>query len=188
MRRGRVIFVVAIAVLALAAMSASGASAKASERLLLATGEGVVPMGGTVVAEQSYSLGDCAQRQYGPLIANGYPKDEAALGQALGNECESRYSISGGIQTIQLDVGGTAMYKGKVTITGPGPCVYELSKLDGAFQLFSAVRVAGQGTAKLVKQISIGSCKKTQATSFESEISDGENGDTIFSAIPAQVA
>jgi hypothetical protein len=71
----------------------------------------------------------------GTLTTNSRAKDRLALGTSEEGTCEAGSSASGTAQHVELTSNGKVTFKfaPKLTLTEPGPCVYEATKLTGTF-------------------------------------------------------
>ncbi len=159
-----------LAVLGLGAITAGGASAN----MLVLKTEGIAAKKGSLAREADFVFpGKCVQMaEEGKLVANSQSTDKLTFKPAVVSECGvPGYSISGGVRTVLLGASGKAVFDTSptVTLSEPGPCVYEYKKFKGFLEPPFSV-TEGEVTGILNKKASNILCAKTQATPFEAYV------------------
>jgi hypothetical protein len=161
------------AALSLAAVTTSGAYANQGINLragLELTERGTpVPAGGAVYNENFVLDGECHEESVGKLLNNGAPIDVIALGALTWDKCEQG-SLSGAIKYMALSDTGTALIytDPTLTLTTPGPCVYEFSLLQGQFPVGegTGAYITGEATGYRNPRANGASCARTIHTEF----------------------
>jgi hypothetical protein len=169
-----------------ALMAASGSGASAATRLVLTENGSRVSPGADaldyhIIFDGGY--GGCLQASRGEVVSNDRPTDKLAFGAPEESEClEEGYSISGAVKRVLLHSSGAATldYSPKLTITEPGPCVYQFARLSGEFPATIEVEIEGTGTGKLKKRLSGPGCSSTRSIEFRG-VESGVDND-IFGA------
>lgn len=153
----------------LVALAVSGASASAATRLVL-TENGVVVSPGEYALDYHLTFdGGCQQASKGEVLTNARPKDKLVFGAPEESEClEEGYGVSGALKQVVLTSAGAATlsFKPKLSITEPGPCVYEFARLTGVFPATIEVDIEGDGAGKLRQKLSGRGCASTRSIEF----------------------
>lgn len=171
----------AVVPIAVVLMAASAAGASAATRLVLTEN-------GSRVSPGAYALdyhiifdggyGGCLQASKGEVASNDKPTDKLAFGAPEESEClEEGYSISGAVKQVLLHSSGVATldYSPKLTITEPGPCVYQFARLNGEFPAAIEIEIEGTDVGKLKKKLSSHACASTRSMEFRGVESGVDN-------------
>ena len=111
----------------------------------------------------------------GSVAVNNASTDKVTGTENLVASCSSEgESISGTFSETLLGATGKMTLKGTITITTPGPCVYEFKKFKTKFTVPGSVFAEGTAGGKLSKKISAPTCEKKVTDNFLTEVT-GEN-------------
>ena len=169
-----VIAVAAVVVVAVLLVVVPALSSTAARPLVLLNKGRVVKDGTLVGAITSILFSNehgCNQEPYnGELLVNAKTTDKASF---TGNEvkvgCEEESELRGGLLS-QLEITGTgkmiatANPKWKVQI--PGPCVYEVGRLQGTFTPGATAQAEGFNVATRNTELSAATCTKTAKVKY----------------------
>jgi hypothetical protein len=163
-----------VAVLALAGVAAGGAYAagggKLVEGLQLSERGTPVPSGAAVLNENFIVDGQCLQAATAKVLDNGDPVDVLQVEPLTYNQCEGGGALSGQLRYVALSETGMALAVAQpaLVLNAPGPCVYEVSLLQGQFPIGveTAAYVVGEATGYLNAAASTAKCAHTIHTEF----------------------
>lgn len=153
---------VAGVVMMLAVLPVSGAFAG---KVLQLTVNGK-PVSDGSAAHTLFALGSCTVFEEGNVAVNGSAKDVLKNTGLEFFECEGGASESGLITELVLQDSGKIKTAGIVSVTKPGPCVYEFKTFKGTFEVPGQIIVSGTTKGKLNKTAS-NKTKKACATKVE---------------------
>jgi hypothetical protein len=179
--RLRSLGVAGIGALALAGPAVGAASA--ATRLVLSENGSPVVAGETALDYHLIFDGGCLQASPGEVLSNDRPKDKLVFEAPEESEClEEGFSVTGSLTQVLLSYTGAAtlQFKPRLTITEPGPCVYEFARLGGSFPATVEVEIEGAGTGKLRKKLSAPGCAGNRTIEFKG-VESGVDND-IFGA------
>jgi hypothetical protein len=162
----------ALLALVSALMLLPGAASAASSPLILEQ-EGVQVSNGSPAAI-GLGLGECGLVSTGTVAANDAATDKITASHSSSPECPAGESISGVITEESLSSKGKGALIGTITLTKPGPCVYEFKKWKGAFEIGGFARLEGKVGGKLNKLASNktkGVCAKKESREWYAPVS-----------------
>jgi hypothetical protein len=147
-------------------------AALAAGKVLILTNEGKeVPNGAS--ADVGLFMGGCVGFSEGIVAANHAAKDKVTATKNGLVECsEAGESESGVISEAQLATSGKISLIGKISITKPGPCIYEFSKFTGKFTVPGTVLFEGSTSGKLNKTGSAKTCAKKVTETYEADVTN----------------
>ncbi len=116
-------------------------------------------------------LGGCVDFSEGTVAVNHAAKDKVTATKNGSVECsEAGESESGLITEVVMGTTGKISMVGKISITKPGPCIYEFSKFKGKFEVPGLVLYEGSTLGKLSKTGSLKTCEKKLTETYEADV------------------
>lgn len=146
---------------------------------------------GTPVANGSPShigvlIHECVTSSDGKVVANNVSKDILSASTSSEEECPAGVSISGHISEVELKSSGKAALKGTLTISEPGPCIFNFTKFKPTFAVPGFATFEGRTKGKLNKELSNktkGACAKTAEEEYFASASNEPFGEPFETAL-----